>query len=748
MLIRRDDSNNENNCPLDSKSILNVIVHRLYFTFQVVFVGGASGIYQAKILNKMTGKNNPPSEDDACAPFLLSQMGQNDAMHQIDNFSAGWKGDISAITSPNFDGEGSRSNAKPCGGSLFSRLTRGFSTENKRECDKGPNSPPITPTTTKYSTIGFDSLSTIKPNDSLIEHNEDAKLMPPRLEGTVDTTMISSGSSANKYAHLSSQMDFHRSRNQKHEYASAIDSPEDTTEQSQIESFQKLRPQKYKHAIPKDPPDNTVQSHSFIHLGDSIGEDEVPSFNSRRVESVKRKERIGKLVDDSMLSYEKSEHTRSVCKDDASWLRPKQKEITISTDSPENTTQPLFTHQVDVGKSAKASIQRNDRTEETVVGSISSFERSEHSRSTCNNDEWREVIDPESGRKYYYNRRTRVSKWRLPKSAVLAKPKKPCNISYSSTESQLKPSTNIQLKLNDDDSMIRQKHVQAPVVVYKRQQNNSLYSSEFDQHTTTPSLNESCSKTNCESSYYEKDEPIEREKYVTPNRDAVDHIKSPQDCTARTDTVFCLYCGLKCHSVAILGNHLNQCVSFLRMQERDLLTTHIEIEKILFNAWSQIGSSYKSPICVETRPVARNNVASTNPSFSDRSLSPNYSSPASTQPISGNKLKGNSASNANYDRYAERETIPTNFSASRPLEVSPKIRQKQVHVSDYCVDTKTCPFCIEVFTEGDQFSSHLLKCKERRRLRKQRRKKKTENHGVVDTRRRCATPGRRLPWER
>jgi len=79
-----------------------------------------------------------------------------------------------------------------------------------------------------------------------------------------------------------------------------------------------------------------------------------------------------------------------------------------------------------------------------------------------------------------------------------------------------------------------------------------------------------------------------------------------------------------------------------------------------------------------------------------------------------------------------------------PTKVHPNI-----DANVYCVEKKKCPFCEEVFTKGNEFSSHLLKCTARRRARKQRRRKKRESpdrrHG--DPRLRCLTSGRRMPWE-
>jgi hypothetical protein len=91
-----------------------------------------------------------------------------------------------------------------------------------------------------------------------------------------------------------------------------------------------------------------------------------------------------------------------------------------------------------------------------------------------------------------------------------------------------------------------------------------------------------------------------------------------------------------------------------------------------------------------------------------------------------------------------------NATAHQKSPVStPNMRRKGV-VEDFNEDIKTCPFCNDEFTKGNQFSGHLLKCPERKRGRRRRRARKVESEviscprALVEQKR--STPGRKLPW--
>ncbi|KAL3816392.1 hypothetical protein ACHAXA_008362 [Cyclostephanos tholiformis] len=206
-------------------------------------------------------------------------------------------------------------------------------------------------------------------------------------------------------------------------------------------------------------------------------------------------------------------------------------------------------------------------------------------------DIWREVVDPESGRKYYYNRKTRTSKWYLPKGAKLMKKFSPQpTISYK--------------KLTPHQSHTRDEELRI-------ERSSNKIEPKSDQQTATHPLPRQESKPKSQGIDYfeEKQQSLSsrrREKFDAPghysNKDCdvdqsdaagetgLTHSAFPQDWMP--DDVFCLYCGLKCESAAIFGSHhLPQCDKFTYMQRHGLLANHIELERVLFRAWSKIGSS-------------------------------------------------------------------------------------------------------------------------------------------------------------
>eukprot|EP00984_Skeletonema_dohrnii_P012071 scaffold4857_cov132-Skeletonema_dohrnii-CCMP3373.AAC.1 len=73
-------------------------------------------------------------------------------------------------------------------------------------------------------------------------------------------------------------------------------------------------------------------------------------------------------------------------------------------------------------------LERSFNTSKTF--SLTSCEGESREHSTLG-DEWREVTDPISGKTYYYNRLTRVSKWKLPKGAVLRQKRSTKNNSFA-----------------------------------------------------------------------------------------------------------------------------------------------------------------------------------------------------------------------------------------------------------------------------------------------------------------------------
>ena len=166
-------------------------------------------------------------------------------------------------------------------------------------------------------------------------------------------------------------------------------------------------------------------------------------------------------------------------------------------------------------------------------------------------------------------------------------------------------------------------------------------------------------------------------------------IKSPQD-PQTEPAVYCPYCGLSCLLLTNFEAHLKTCKRFSQMK---LNLDQPRLESILFRAWSERSSA---DICESEGPL-----------------------------ISYGSCHSHSLGDC--DGLVEKTVPKTPNSAF--------------------LEQKLCPFCEETFDEGNAFSSHLLKCKQRKLLRKQRRAKKKEESPQEDPRRKVPAAGRKMPWE-
>ena len=207
--------------------------------------------------------------------------------------------------------------------------------------------------------------------------------------------------------------------------------------------------------------------------------------------------------------------------------------------------------------------------------------------------------------------------------------------------------------------------------------------------------------------------------------------------------IFCAYCGLKCCSAENLGSHLTTCEQFSNMQLHGM-STQMELESILFRAWSQMDNATKltasnveySEDLSSSREMVRHDVV---PHVSSCSQDPND---ADATYLSTDQRRDQSF-RSNSDSYIESDTA-----GEKLREAVPKTPKASRNENLYSVEQKNCPFCQDEFTKGNEFSSHLMNCTARRRARKQRRKQKKESPVATDPRiRKCATPGRKMPWE-
>ena len=369
-------------------------------------------------------------------------------------------------------------------------------------------------------------------------------------------------------------------------------------------------------------------------------------------------------------------------------------------------------------------------------------------------DQWKEAVDPESGRTYYYNRRTRVSKWRLPTDAVLTKKdssrrhvqgceqtdctdksrvvnpilssisrrnhrraeirKKIMHVSLSSDD----------VKLNITNSSPQKEHQVSFESCYLKQLKSSSQLKQSPELPTTvlheneanllvPTVTE---KT------IDIDEMDDTRKIESTQKDTAAHLSlvfplnSPDE--NMSQSIFCLYCGCKCESIAVLSSHLPQCTRFEQMQKHGR-STQIDLEIILFREWSKLGSSSTDIVdgstCGEVKLCT--------PSGKSSSINPE-------EEVTRSSISKKS------NLSARQTTTPHNI--------------KVLYGKPYFgIESKKCPFCSVVIDTGNGFSSHLLVCTVRRQVRKQRRTKTNNSPAppMIDPRKKYVTPGRRMPWE-
>jgi len=715
----------------------------------------------------MMGRGRISSFDsDDCVPFLLSQIGQS-GVHQ---------GDVSTITSPCFQA----SRTLPHGSSLFSRLSRAAN-ENSRQNKVTSECRLPSPGTS------FDQ-STIKLEDSLVERINENRPNRQRWNGQVSQQVSGESPGA---GHPNRRC----SSNLRH------DNPKST-------------PTRKHNYAPSARTFGEIKNESPIPMERSVESVETDSANEVSSGMLYCGE-VGRSVSWQVSPSKKHKHGLSETTTQCDIHGARLHSTPHAAKESQNQAIPcvgLDTSEISQNLTNSSKI-KNEPSDGLDDSGVSSFLKRAKGRNRPNNaaDEWKEVTDPETGRNYYYNRRTRASKWRLPKGSILVKKSSNLNLdrSRSADESQRKIPHHSPADINQEehDSKLQDTYYSEESQLRMRQQSSISYSNESQlkiPHQSFGNMNHSqeehesklkdtyysdenqlgmLQSSICHQARHQKDrEPKLHDSYsdeerqgrgehekqlpglqssprrlkheifehdtrrVTSLKPAL-HLTPPQDCTT-TDEVFCVYCGLKCESVAILGSHLTQCPQFSHTSH----TTQIDLESMMFCVWSKIDR-------VENEPVHSEDLMDTAVIHNYQTVWDNTSYNLATSHESGQKV-GKLAlmlRKIGFDEYGPQTRTCHKESGEdneKKLELTKKtptrIRTEahtEVSTNLFCIERKKCPFCEEVFVKGNEFSSHLLKCTERKRARKQRRRKKKESPLMADPRMKFVTPGRRMPWE-
>lgn len=310
-------------------------------------------------------------------------------------------------------------------------------------------------------------------------------------------------------------------------------------------------------------------------------------------------------------------------------------------------------------------------------------------------DEWREVEHKSSGKVYYYNRRTRESRWKLPASAVLVSkrkrkiievtPKK-CKslerLNYSkSSESETFVSNSPRQHFSPDDKIVD-------------------CSDKYEKHAGVQANSFRDCHTNSEQKQYEKIEIrdgsingqcFEEETSVVNNQESVNklHEKLRNDrqevSYSNFETnLFCMFCGRRERSVSDLINHLQKvCPNFTHRQDMAQDVCDVLIKSLgstrLGSANANLVKKYDTVFPILDRDgCTKENIAV---------VEDEYDYYNQCTPINEGNAEGQaylSSSEENSSIYAEDEIATS------------------------------CPFCNDSFHSGSQFSKHLLRCRKRK----------------------------------
>lgn len=363
-------------------------------------------------------------------------------------------------------------------------------------------------------------------------------------------------------------------------------------------------------------------------------------------------------------------------------------------------------------------------------------------------DEWKQVMPTEPNqRPYYYNRRTRETKWKLPPGAILVgqtfssvskrKKKQQC-ISSSKTEP-----TKERLSLVDVTNMNRRENasrLHSPKNNSKDTTNTHTIDIQ-DQHKSVTKQKSSLQRiTPLTISCGDKNENVCKDRSVeTPateipvwsNKKVPDIVKTPIDHSSRvslpseanhvsnnhgSQKMFCMFCGVLCEDVEhhLLNNACGNFVTWIenenrRRREKGRLETDGEEQSHPLLALKSILSK---ALCNVSSP---SRIEQSNQKLEESVEVCDYCHRAFTTGF----LKKHMQTCPYIERDEKKSRVaPPPLSScyiSSTASVTSAFLLKSSSSSSH-----SCPFCKKTHAKGDQLSSHLLKCP----VRKQRRNRR------------------------
>lgn len=393
-------------------------------------------------------------------------------------------------------------------------------------------------------------------------------------------------------------------------------------------------------------------------------------------------------------------------------------------------------------------------------------------------DQWREVFDDRTGRTYYYNRRTRESRWDLPSNSIVVGRKlQVCSSSphrrqqISAAESSLRDvsmSANEQGSSIEIDDAINQDFFassemasgQHDTTKWYFQQPNLLTHRDIQYQPSVSIGSPSPTWENEISRSADDDNP---NSHVIANKKQHDFDQGGMKYTMRP--FFCMYCGTEVTTANAMKQHLHlSCRSYSFLSQDDP-EEHVLLQKVLKEVWCSntynhdqfVEESDKENIAPMFQTCKINkkeeqqmdfyhqggNIENVEVSRSkNRGLlerSENINNLTSIISTNSSALNDQSINNTAYNNNSNESIFTLSDEEDTLLDIdffqhrkqygstNSKNRGNNNSLSSSSSTCSTCAFCGKLFHTGDKLSRHLLLCKERQRSSKKRATRSSKN---------------------
>ncbi len=373
----------------------------------------------------------------------------------------------------------------------------------------------------------------------------------------------------------------------------------------------------------------------------------------------------------------------------------------------------------------------------------SSSSNSSSKRSSQRGDEWREVKDGRTGTSYFYNRRTRESRWHLPRNAIL--------LPKSRTINDHKK-RNISNPREVSMSTSEMSHTECSVEKYSPE-NHIHHRIDHNDDAT------SCTDT-LEEDYQSEEMLIERWKKLkkplkighrrrfffpenVDNNDdeEIDQMmptKVDKSSSVNPDNLYCMFCGVKFPFASLMISHIrgSDCQTVLASDQVHDLCGVIE------RTFRLTTPCRKDGVVDDEHDDEHDDDEHNKPSFTARTRTPQeYEKEKVSTPNNRPTLEETTQelTEDSYSEIIEESIIFTNsdeedtvadFHLSRSFQYKEPSLIKALIEDDNTVfvdDIESsvisrCPFCSKAFRNGSNLSKHLLTCNERQRSNRKRMK--------------------------